>query len=560
MSLSDHDDDLFREMKTLIFRYGSDRCQEALDDAKLCSFPNTIKKKFIPPHVVDLLGSKPTFSLSDILEWCFTENNRKISLNIAMNPPSGVTSNELESILSMMETYYDYTTKQKRLLQHDFEMRTEIVRTESRFDTLHLYVSQTESLWRVIEWKKAVALFDGVKITGRTLYLDSLGVLGGTFFHEIVELVTEGVISSLTISECFCHQEVAVGIVGLLRQNTLMALDCQVIPLNEQYSHPLCQALTHSLQSHIDLFQGQSRLKVLDLRDSLHNAFGEDFEDLFTVLGILPNLDSFGMTVSNIALLETIAGEIGSWKIRCFKLRCDFPANAMLNPNFEPLFGAIATSRYLKTFSFDYFAGYEFLPFLLSRHLFDLALSPVSRLIEIDIVGALVDIRHLSTLVPDEFDPTIAARSTLRHFDFVQNQFEGIIENNSEDEALLMIMEALLRLLCHHLPRLHSIGLTIDDWLDHEKELFNDDSPRFGDIWKQILVQIERNHVGFALFQPSVLPSVPAGLWAKVLHRAISYDEDPEELPWIGIYHMVRELLGGGYTGLGHSDQAMTTV
>ena len=51
------------------------------------------------------------------------------------------------------------------------------------------------------------------------------------------------------------------------------------------------------------------------------------------------------------------------------------------------------------------------------------------------------------------------------------------------------------------------------------------------------------------LLQPDVHSTVPGGVWPTVVHRAISWDDDPAKLPWTGIYSLGRGLVEGGHCG-----------
>jgi hypothetical protein len=372
-------------------------------------------------------------------------------------------------------------------------------------------------------------------------------VVRNDILDRIIDLVViEGAISSLSVSKCLLRHHQALQLAGILETNRLESLELQSLPVGRDDSSFLGQALTDCLRYHDQMFAGESNLRILNLHDTLDGMDFANQSDLVYVIGILPRLDTFAITTRLTYLIEMLAGSITNWKIGNFKLLCEFDIDTM-DTEFRPLFDAMARSRHIKAFSFGCMGADGFLPSLVSKQLFDLALSPTSGLLDIDLYGDLIDFRQLSALVPQEVDPDIAARRQLRRFDFVQDQIEAMVVFDDYDNgALLANLKALLTLLSKQLPLLHSIGLTIDDWTLCKQEFC--DHPRFLEVWDQILVQIEKNHVGMALFQPAVLSSVPGGLWATVLNRAIAYDHDPEQLPWIGIYHMVRELLEGGYS------------
>jgi hypothetical protein len=106
-----------------------------------------------------------------------------------------------------------------------------------------------------------------------------------------------------------------------------------------------------------------------------------------------------------------------------------------------------------------------------------------------------------------------------------------------------------LRLLTTQLPYLYSIGLTKSYWTYYDKRFCSCESLPLHSLWKQVWVQMEKNRVGMALFDAPIRSTVPAGLWSHVVHHAVTCHDDPRQLPWNGIYHMVRELFKGDHTG-----------
>ena len=66
----------------------------------------------------------------------------------------------------------------------------------------------------------------------------------------------------------------------------------------------------------------------------------------------------------------------------------------------------------------------------------------------------------------------------------------------------------------------------------------------------QLLAQLEDNRVGMTLLEPEVLPTVPAGLWPRVLENAIASRHTTEDkVPWTSIFKMVRKLVEVGSLG-----------
>ena len=182
--------------------------------------------------------------------------------------------------------------------------------------------------------------------------------------------------------------------------------------------------------------------------------------------------------------------------------------------------------------------------------------KPNSGLLDMDLWGAQVNLQELSSLVPDDVDPPDANRRTIRQFDFVKTQMTAMFEAGLDEEALFANVEALLRLLSTQLPYyLHSIGLTMSYWKYYQNRFCPRESLTLHSLWNQVLVQMERNRVGMALFDAPTLSTVPAGLWSRVLHQAVTYHDDPKQLPWNGIYHMVQQLFKGGHSGWSEGDK-----
>ena len=535
------DDELMKAMTALAVRFGVDKCQKILDNVKLSMVP-----KVDSHFTLDL--SSQLASSTDKLMRCilFPTHSCRISV---LFPHEDINYGRIGPILTVMEEYYDLV-QQQRPIDPSSKMR----RVESLFHTLFLYTGQTQMIHRVLEREKCVALFDKVVVT-HIEPDDPPAWIGVNNFNRIVDLVVNrGVISSLAFCGCDLQLHQALQLAQLLLTNHLESLELSYVQVEARDIATFGQALSQSLRNHVEMFGEMSTLKVLHLRNTVERMNADQHRDLFDAIGTLPSLISFEILILDANLLETLAGSIGNWKTRRFKLHCEF-GGEIGTTNFRPLFDSVASSRHIKVFSFGIIIqGDTFLPEAIASQMFELALSPTSGLLDFDLFGALVDLRQLSTLVPDDVDPAVAARRQLRRFDFVQNQMRTMVDDG-DDDARLANIQALLKLLSKQLPNLHSIGLTIDDWTHYQDQFLRSKSPALLSIWNELLVQIEKNHVGLALFEPSTLSTVPAGLWAFLLHRAIAYDEDPNQLPWIGIYHMVRELLEGGYTGWNVGDQ-----
>jgi hypothetical protein len=61
-----------------------------------------------------------------------------------------------------------------------------------------------------------------------------------------------------------------------------------------------------------------------------------------------------------------------------------------------------------------------------------------------------------------------------------------------------------------------------------------------------------------ALLQSEVLPTMLGCIWSRVLHRAVTCEENTTELPWTGLFEMVQAIVGVGYTGW--SEEASTHI
>ena len=547
------DDELQQAMAALVGRYGVDRCQKALDTATLSVVPKVATTKVVSHFTLDL--SSPLASHTADLIKCILFPAISVRISVSFWHEDG-NYGRIVPILAVMEEYYDFLLQQHGTIDSLATIRRE----ESLFRTLYLYAGQTHTIRRVLEREKCVAIFDKVVINHIDPD-DPPAMIGDDVLNRIVDLVVNRrAISSLTVFGCYLRLDQALQLAQLLVTNQLEELELSFVQIGSPNVAPFGQALTQSLRNHVEMFADRSMLKVLNLRDALERMDADHHRDLFAAIGTLPSLVSFEILILDANLLVVLAGSIENWKIRRFKLHCEF-GDEIETANFRPLFDSVASSRHIKVFSFGVITpGDTFLPEAVARQLFELALSPTSGLLDFDLFGALVDLRQLSVLVPDDVDPALAARRPLRRFDFVQNQMQSMVENVGHDDAPLANIHALVMLLSKQLPYLHSIGLTIDDWSRYQDQFVQSKSPNLLSVWNQLLIQIEKNHVGMALFEPTTLSTVPAGLWAVVLHRAVMYDEDPNELPWIGIYHMVQELLGGGYTGWNAGEKKHNTM
>jgi hypothetical protein len=542
-----HDELLLQEMKTFALRYGTDKLQKAVDSVKLALAPKVLTKKYVPCVTlwVPCRGCGQCEAVRHLVESSLCQPT-KVNLNLHLTCRGILT--ELEEIMAMMEECYDSITgqqaQQQLHRQRPFDPMTKIQRVESCFDTLNFSYDQSLLLQR----KKCFALFKTVVLRDFSFGdPDPYSLVEVCdFFDRFMELILkDGLIPSLKFEYCEFGVKQARQVARLLEENLLEALEFSDVELDRHIS-PFIQFWTQSLNKHIEKFAQVSMLKVLKLHDVWNGMEFGHYQELFQLIGNLPNLQSVKIVGYDEDLHDALCGSIGSWSIRQFTFVCG-------DIELQPLLDAVASSRNLKVFDFR-----ASLSVSMAGQVFDLALSPTSGLLEICLRGSL-NLRQLSWLVPEEADPTVTLGPQLRRFSFVQN--EGQIEHmfeDGDDEALLLNLQALLRLFSKQIPFLHSIGSVFDDWiLDREMDNILPKSPLFCNLWNQLLVQIEKNRVGMALFEAATLPlsTVPAGLWSVVLHRAIIYDEDARNLPWTGIYHMVRRLFERGHSGLMEGDK-----
>ena len=534
--MTSDDDELLLEMKALAVRYGVDKCQNALDAVKQSSAPTVVTKKFTKS--IFLNPATPTISAyACLLSWAlFPTTKFKITFFLRALQES------IEPILTLMEEYYDSIVQQQQPLDPSYNIR----QVESPFRTLYLEIGSELTL-QILERTKWIALFEKVII--RQSSIDA--PISRDVFDRIVDLVVnEGVISSLGVHGCVLEYDQTTQLAQLLETNQLEALELPYFSPDERYRAHFGQALTRSLCNHIEMFPDVSRLKVLELHDACTGMDSIQQLDLFNTIGFLPRMESFTIWIMDYNLIETLAGSIGNWTIRNFALYCEFDVD---NPTTDcsPLFDAVANSRHIKAFTTG-FTRCDHLPRSIAAQLFALALSPTSGLLDIDLEYTFVIFRTLSTLVPHNVDPTDAARRQLRRFIFLRDHLQ-LVEDDDNDDFFANI-PTFLRLL-KQLPHLYSIGLTIDDWIYYQDCDVCTENPAFRTLLDQFLVQIEKNHVGMTLLEQTSPSTVPAGLCSLALYRAIAHGQDPKQIPWTGIYHMVRALVEGGYTGWSEGDK-----
>ena len=499
-----NDEHLFQEMKTLLHRCGEDRCERAMEVAKLSLAP----LKRVTIHLPSAKAQEWFTKLS-----LFPTGNFNVSLRCCGQ--RYLTS--FDPFLQMMEEYYDSIPQH----QQPFDPSSKIQNGASQFHSLYLDADTNDVANLILQREKCVALFERIVIEYR----------------------------------------------GFRNQR------------------PFCfgRALVLSLQCHVIANPHNSRLRVLEVNDGLEEMDPQDQRDLIQIVEMLPSLESFKITIPYPFLLVTLIGRIGHWKLRRLGILCDFGKDTKTT-DFRHLFGAVASSRYLKAFSFGCRTG-RFLPQSVSEQLLHLALLPNSGLLEINVMGSRIRLRHFAALVPGDFDPKVAAKRQLRAFKFLKwdaisvddnddsdsddsdsddsDSYDRVIDNGDSDDSgsddsddsysvhdyiqHQAQLASLLRLMSEQLPYLYSFGPTM--WGLMTWRTFSD-RDNASSLRNQVLVQAEKNRVGLSLFKGRALSStVPVGLWAVVVHRTMTNNRDANHVPWNGVYHMVQELFQAGHSG-----------
>jgi len=433
-------------------------------------------------------------------------------------------------------------------------------RVQSRLHILELDDVGEDTFERIFHDKGVIALFEEVYIHGVIWDIRRIEKL----------VVDEGVISTLKIACYDLDDDDSIQLAKMLEVNRLETLDLR--------SHPGCSSLAHalvdSLNQHVQTFADQSILRDLDLQNSLcifcrldPNAHDVLYQDLVNVIGNLPNLISFGIHEPNNSNgLPILAEAIGNWKIRRFKLwrsmREDVPSEQYC-VKLSHLFDSIKSSMYLKELSIGA-VRHETLEEVWTTHLFELALSTRSGLLEIELPRYTIPPLLVSTLVVEDCDRAIALKRHLRRFGVFWDDslsFQNLDARTSSiagfddmgDEEISDYVRSLLWLVSKHLPYLYDVGTDLSGGTELENRIHQSQDSALVQIWQKVLAQMELNRVGMALLQSEVLPTVPSGLWPRVLHRAVVCEANETQLPWTGIYTMVRALVEDGHIGCGES-------
>ena len=373
-------------------------------------------------------------------------------------------------------------------------------------------------------------------------------------------VVKDGVISSLKVQCDDVDEDDGMQFAKMLEVNRLQSMEMEA----EADSPSFARALVVSLNRHVQTFANGSVLRDLDLNDTMKclgsNRHSDLFRDLLNVVSSLPNLNSFGIQEPrDPRLLQILVGAIGHWRFRHFKLWRR--PNAGLD--LQPLFDSIRSSTHMKAFSMCINKEFDDLAEFVTPKLHGLALSPRSGLLDIDLSGYGVYL-HLydhSTIVPDDDDRATASKRHLRRLFLLTRHKLMDLWGDIDRENVFEYLKLLFKLASKHCPYLYDDGLSLKDRADLENGIHKTRDSKLLRVWNRVLAQMELNRVGMALLEPEVLPTVPGGLWATVLHHAISCEENPAHLPWTGIYTMVRALVEDGHTGwrVSNGDTSSTT-
>jgi hypothetical protein len=312
-------------------------------------------------------------------------------------------------------------------------------------------------------------------------------------------VVTQGVITSLTISDCNLGSNNVIRLGEMLEVKRLDSLQLKSIVIDKANEEVLAYVLASSLKLHVKTFPEVSNLRDLQLGNVLSGMGAHRYREFFSVVGKLPSLESFGVTTSGeLELLDALSGSIEFWRIRRLAVY------TMEEMNYQPMFEAVVRSRHLLVFSFG--SREHIVPLVTCRQLFDLALSPTSGLLEIQIVGGF-NLNELHLWLPDEVDQNIATKRQLRRFDLgVQQIYETEYTFDRTN------LQSLLPLLSGHLPYLHSIFCQERSFSQQMTWIRGRAPSDVRELIDQVAEQRIRNCVGMALFYPRVLPTVPSGL------------------------------------------------
>ena len=526
-------------MNALILRYGMDKCEKVLKEIKLVGASHqqrVVNMRRDVPMIIDVQWPDMSETLSLLLQWCLTDTfPDKLSLRLSGAALCNEDNDRVDRdqhCEKLWKELQKYAVMIRNLQSVDPSSGSQ--RVQSRFHTLHLQNVFIGTFNLAFRDKELISLFEKVSISGDIKYSEDLDV--------IVNLVVdEGMISSLNVEDINLDDVEGKKFAEMLGTNRLQSLEINAKVDSTSFAH----ALVESLNRHVQTFAEASILRDLDLDNSLgpvdRTANSDLFKEVLNVIGILPNLNSFGIRVpSDCNSLQILVGAIAEWNVCHFKLWCGKSRGSDL----KSLLDAVGNSKHLKVFSMSCHYK-EVLSDLWTRQLFDLALSTTSGLLEIHLPGFTVRSSEFSTLIPDDCDPAVACKRRLRRFGVVLCDFPRDRWTKLDYPVMFEYVLGLSRLLSKHLPFLHNVGLTIEDRTQLENRLRENPDLYAGlfQVWNEVWERMALNRVGMGLLQ-SDLPTVPGGLWPIVLHHATAWEENPAL-----IYKMVRALVEQGHVG-----------
>ena len=546
----DDDDELFGAMIALVRRYGVQKCRNALNAV---SIDHAIAEEDVDQSFFDInefvaiffeddtyTGPSP-FSLDD---------NKKVCLYFDM------TSEEkhIEMILKLLEHYNDSI---RNLLS--FDPRHEHQRKRFQLGTLTLSGHAYVAVEKILARPDVMSLFQTVVVKGNDLVGDPIPV--GSMIH-VKELVVYrgGFISSLSVTgESYLYCEDASQFPDMLKINQLESLEVKATIECSFDRNGLTKSLTESLSDHVWKFADASKLQVLDLGRLVNCTNTEIQQELLEVIGMLPNLHSFGITLEKVSSLESLIGSISQWKIRHFNVCFDLRDRDL---DFRPLFDAVAASQFIGEFSLRYTPTfwtikyhrdgvYQLSPFPMEvqQQAFDFALAPTRGALREFTWSGVCESSSVPRLVSEAVNTGIQSKCQLRRFDFMRfGEWNDRRIEEANTSLILPTLQALLDLVSTRLPYLYDVGLFY--WV-HLYRLQNGSCPvpEAMTLYSVLMTQLDDNQVGMALFEPDVLPTIPAGLWSMILKKAITCRNVQFEVPWTSIFKMVRRLVEVGSIG-----------
>ena len=552
MSTDIDDKELLEGMATLVLRYGVQKCRNALNAAVSID------------HAMDEEDVDQTFfDINEVVTIFFEGHsfmNSLISLDgenkVCLHFDRSDEPKEIELILKVLEKYSDSI---RNLLT--FDLKHEHQRKRFQLGTLTLSGRADVAVEKILARPDVMSLFQRVVVVGADFESDPIP--DGSMIH-VKELVVYrgGSISSLSVEgESDLNYEDASQFPDMLKINQLKSLEVAATIECSFDRNGLTKSLTESLNDHVWKFADSSKMQVLNLGRLVNCNNTEIQQELFDVVGTLPNLQSFGITLEEVSSLEPLIGSMSEWKIRYLNVCFDFTNHGL---NFRPLFDAVAASQFIRTLSLEYtptfwtiqyYHGgiYRHSPFPMEvqQQAFDFALSLTRGALRAFTCRGIWESSSIPRLVSEAVHPGIQSKCQLRRFNFMRSGgWIFWLTERENTSVILPTLQALLDLVSTRLPYLHDVG--ISKWV-HQYGLRNGSCsiPGAMALYTTLMARLDDNQVGMTLFEPDVLPTVPAGLWSMILENAITCRNAHFEVPWTSIFKMVRRLVEVGGIGGG---------